>query len=173
MPIEERVASIQDLVWKGVNDPRMRKLGLSLTQHCEERDTMCEIKAIYDHMRGFGDDGKRNYRYAYDVAPIKQGRNGPVEGVDLFQSARRTNEMRAGDCDDAVIKVSVLLAVNGITPRLRVTAPTRTSDDQHIYPIAGLPREAPSKWLALDVTLPGNDKLGVEMPSGRVTDFPA
>src|SRR5690242_13879555 len=31
MPIEERVASIQDLVWKGVNDPVMRKLALKIT----------------------------------------------------------------------------------------------------------------------------------------------
>jgi len=98
MPIEERVASIQDLVWKGVQDGRMRKLGLALTQHCPERDEQCEIKAIYDHMKSRGTDGLRNYRYAYDIAPVKMGRNGPVEGVDLFQSARRTTEMRAGDC---------------------------------------------------------------------------
>jgi hypothetical protein len=66
-----------------------------------------------------------------------------------------------------------LLAHNGITPRLRVTATERNGDDEHIYVVAGLPKTAPSKWLALDTTLPGMDRFGVEMPAGRVTDFPA
>lgn len=166
MPIEERVASIQDLVWKGVQDPRMRKLALSITKHCPERDGMCEAKAVYDYI-------KNNVRYTGDVAPVKMGRGGPVEGVDLFQSARRTLEFNGGDCDDHNILGATLLAHNGITPRLRVTASTRNGEDEHIYVVAGLPKTAPKKWLALDTTLPGSDKFGVELPRGRTTDFPA
>lgn len=166
MPIEERVASIQDLVWKGVQDPRMRKLALGITKHCPERDGLCESKAVYDYV-------KRNVRYTGDVAPIKMGRGGPVEGVDFFQSGKRTVEFGGGDCDDHSVLASTLLALNGITPRLRVTASTRNGEDEHIYAIAGLPKTAPAKWVAVDTTLPGDNKFGVEYPAGRITDFPA
>lgn len=166
MPIEERVASIQDMVWAGIQDPRMRKLALQITKHCPERDGTCEARAVYDYV-------KANVRYTGDVAPIKMGRSGPVEGVDLYQAGKRTLEFQGGDCDDQSILVSTLLAHNGITPRLRVVAESRTADDSHIYPIAGLPKNAPTKWVALDTTLPGNKRFGVEMPVGRITDFPA
>ncbi len=166
MPIEERVASIQDLVWKGVHDGRLRKLALQVTKHCPERDGLCEAKAVYDYV-------KRNVRYTGDVGPVKMGRGGPVEGVDVFQRGDRTLEFGGGDCDDHSILIATLLAHNGITPRLRVTASSRNSEDEHIYPLAGLPKNSPSKWVALDTTLPGSNKFGVEMPAGRVTDFPA
>jgi transglutaminase-like putative cysteine protease len=166
MPIEERVASIQDLVYKGVQDPQMRKLALGITQHCPERDGTCEAKAVYDYVKG-------RVRYTGDIAPVKFGRNGPVEGIDLFQSPKRTNEFRGGDCDDHSALSATLLALNGITPRLRVVAETRRGEDSHIYAVAGLPKVAPTKWLALDSTLPGKNNFGVEMPVGRITDFDA
>ena len=165
MPIEQRVASLQDLVWKGVQDPQMRKLALQITKHCPERDGLCEAKAVYNYV-------KANVRYTGDVAPVKMGSRGPVEGVDLFQTAKRTLEMQGGDCDDHAVLSATLLAHNGITPRFRVTAETRNGDDSHIYTIAGLSKTNPRKWVALDSTLPGKDQFGVEYPAGRVTDFP-
>jgi len=167
MPIEERVASIQDLVWKGVQDPQMRKLALQITKHCPERDGLCEAKAIYDYT-------KQHVRYTGDIAPVKMGRNGPVEGIDLFTSARRTLEIGGEDCDGHSIVNATLLAHNGITPILRVTASSRNGDDEHIYTCAVLPKGATSgKAVALDTTLPGSDKFGVELSRGRTTDFPA
>lgn len=166
MPIEERVASIQDLVWKGVQDPQMRKLALGITKGCPERDGLCETRAIYNYV-------KQRVRYTGDVAPVAMGAGGPVEGVDFFQTGKRTLEFGGGDCDDHSTLIATLLALNGITPRLRVTAPTRNGEDSHIYPIAGMPKEGPAKWIALDTTLPGSDKFGIEYPAGRITDFPA
>jgi hypothetical protein len=167
MPIEERVASIQDLVWKGVQDPRMRKLALQITKHCPERDGACEAKAVYDYV-------KQNVRYTGDVAPVKMGSKGPVEGVDLFQSGRRTLEFQGGDCDDHSTLGATLLAHNGITPVLRVTASSRMGEDEHIYVGAILPKGTNNgKFVALDTTLPGSDKYGVELSRGRTTDFPA
>ncbi len=166
MPIEERVASIQDLVWKGVQEPKMRKLALEITRHCPERDGLCEAKAVYDYV-------KKRVRYTGDIAPVKMGRNGPVEGVDLFQRGDRTLEFGGGDCDDHSTLGATLLALNGIMPRLRVTASKRNGDDEHIYVGALLPKEKPSKFIALDTTLPGANKFGIEYPAGRITDFPA
>src|SRR5262245_54631682 len=111
MPIEERVASIQDLVWQGVQDPRMRKLALQVTRHCPERDGLCEARAVYDYV-------KDHVRYTGDVAPVQMP-NGNVEGVDLFQRGDRTLEFGGGDCDDHAVLSATLLAHNGITPRFR------------------------------------------------------
>ena len=165
MPIEERLASIQDLVHKSIQDPEMRKVALQVTSGCPERDGECEARAVYDFV-------KANVRYTGDIAPIKFP-NGDVEGIDLYQSARRTLEFGGGDCDDQSILIATLLALNGITPRLRVMKEDGASDWSHIFPLAGLPKNTPSEWRALDTTLPGNNKFGVEVPYADALDFPA
>jgi hypothetical protein len=165
MPIQQRIASIQKMVEKSVQDPEMRKLAGSLTRHCGDRDGMCEAKAIYKAV-------KKRVRYVGDIAPVKMA-NGDVEGIDLYQSARRTWDMQIGDCDDQTILIETLLSVIGITARSRVTAETPDADDSHIYPIALLPKFSPSYAVALDTTLPGSNKFGVEVSPGRITDFDA
>lgn len=165
MPIEERLASIQNLVHKSVQDPEMRKLALGITKNCPERDGTCEARAVYDYV-------KANVRYTGDIAPIKFP-SGEVEGIDLYQSARRTLEMQGGDCDDQSILVATLLALNGITPRLRVMKERKADDWSHIFPIAGLPKTAPAEWIALDTTLPGSNEFGTEVPYADALDFPA
>jgi hypothetical protein len=166
MPIEMRVRSIQDLVWKSVRDPRMRKIALAVTRHCPERDGKCEAEAIYQAM-------KKRIRYTGDIAPVKMGAGGPIEGIDLFQSAYRTWEFGGGDCDDHATLASTLLALNGITPRLRVTASSKRGDWEHILAGGMLPKNSPSKFYALDTTLPGNKRFGYEVPSAKKMDFPA
>jgi hypothetical protein len=166
MPIEQRLASIQDLVHKSVQDPKMRKLALHITSKCPERDGLCEAKAIYQAV-------KARVRYTGDIAPIKQGSKGPVEGIDLYQSAWRTWEFGGGDCDDQSILVATLLALNGIEPRLRVTAESKSTDWSHIYPFGLLPKGSSSgKPVVLDTTLPGN-RFGAEVPFAKNLDFPA
>jgi transglutaminase-like putative cysteine protease len=166
MPIEQRLATIQDLVHRSVQDPEMRKLALKITARCPERDGLCESEAIYNYV-------KSKVRYTGDVAPIAMGAGGAVEGIDLYQSARRTLEFGGGDCDDQSILVSTLLALNGITPRLRVVKQSKNEDWSHIYPVAMLPKFSPGKAVALDTTLPGNNKFGVEAPHAKAIDFPA
>ena len=165
MPIEERVASIQALVHKSVQDPEMRKLALKITAHCPERDGECEARAVYDYV-------KANVRYTGDVAPIKFP-SGQVEGIDLYQSARRTLEFKGGDCDDQSGVVATLLSLNGITARLRVMKEDKNEDFSHIFPVAGLPKNDPTTWFALDTTLPGTDNFGTQVPFADALDFPA
>lgn len=164
MPIEERLASIQKLVHKSVQDPQMRKLALQITKHCPERDGLCEARAVYNYV-------KQNVRYTGDVAPIRHP-SGAVEGVDLYQSARRTLEFQGGDCDDQSILIATLLSLNGITARLRVMKEDKDDDFSHIFPTAGLPKNNPTRWVPLDSTLPGQ-KFGVEVPYADALDFPA
>lgn len=167
MPIEQRIATIQDLVYKSVQDPKMRKLALDITHKCPERDGTCEARAIYDAVKG-------RIRYTGDIAAIKHGAKGPHEGIDLYQSAWRTWEFKGGDCDDHAVLLSTLLALNGIEPRLRVTAESARSDWGHIYAGALLPKHASTgKFTTLDTTLPGTNKFGVEVPYAKGLDFPA
>jgi transglutaminase-like putative cysteine protease len=165
MPIEERLASIQDLIYKSIQDPEMRKLALAVTAHCPARDGECEAQAVYDYV-------KNNVRYSGDVGAIKHP-DGSVEGIDLYQSARRTlMDMHAGDCDDQAIAISTLLALNGITPRLRVMKESRGEDYSHIFALGGLPKNHPTRWHALDTTLP-HGEFGEEVPYAEALDFPA
>lgn len=161
MPIEQRLATIQDLVHKSVQDPQMRKLALQITSRCPERDKVCEANAIYAAVKG-------RVRYTGDVGPI-QHPGGSVEGIDLYQSARRTWEFGGGDCDDNAILNATLLALNGLTPVLRVVKTKGAPDWEHIY--AGF--TDPGKFVALDTTLPGHDKFGVEAKYHKKIDFPA
>lgn len=91
LPIGERVGLIQDLVFQGVQDPAMRKLALSITKNCPARDGKCEANAIDLWVR-------QNIRYTGDIGPVKLGRHGPVEAIDLFQHPKRTVEFKGGDC---------------------------------------------------------------------------
>lgn len=169
MSIDRRVKIIQKMVWESINGPDMpelRKLALAITKDCPERDGRCEAKAIYDYV-------KAHVRYTGDIAPIKLGPDGPVEGIDLFQSAKRTLEFGGGDCDDHAIVNSVLLALNGIQPIVRVTAPQANKDYSHIYAMGGVDSKmAPKKLVALDTTLPGAGWFGKEVPYGKNLDFP-
>lgn len=306
MPIKDRVKLIQNLVEESVKDPAMRELSLKITKSCPDRDGECEAKAIYDWVRN-------NIRYTGDVAPIKM-KNGQVEGVDLFQTARRTVQFGGGDCfphgtivvtrngfeeiqnlkvgdeihdgerwvsvlktwergpkeilrfdlsngralrlsgnhkvllvraneivevraealqvgdvllqpakqvleivahpgsviqtitteteqvdsydimtesgrvylpkvdvitrqcDDHSILESTLLSLSGVPARLRITRTNGSGKDDwsHIYTLAGVPKTNPSKWIAVDSTLPSHmAKFGKEVPYGHKVDFPA
>jgi hypothetical protein len=182
MPIEQRVGILQDLVWKGVQNPQMRDLALAITgngvrdvtvgrrrfrvkgANCPARDGLCEAEAIYNWT-------KQNIRYTGDVAPVKMP-GGDVEGVDLFQNALRTTEFGGGDCDDHSVLNATLLALNGIPAKFRITAPSKNSEWTHIYGLAGLPKTGPQRWVALDTTLPGN-MFGREAPHAKHRDFVA
>lgn len=165
MPIEQRLATIQEKVRSSIQDPEMRKLALQITAQCPERDGMCEAKAIYDWI-------KANIRYTGDIAPVVW-EDGSVEGVDLYQSARRTVEFGGGDCDDQGILGATLLSANGITARLRVVRSRGAPDWEHIFPGALLPKGTGDKFVAIDTTLPGNNNFGVEPPYSKSIDFDA
>jgi hypothetical protein len=161
MPIETRIATIQELIHKSVQDPQMRKLALQITSQCGERDKVCEARAVYDYI-------KKRVRYTGDIGPIKHP-DGSVEGIDLYQSARRTLEFGGGDCDDQAILGATLLALNGHSPVLRVVKSKRAPDWEHIFTGSNLD----GKFVAIDTTLPGNRHFGIEPNYAKRVDFPA
>lgn len=168
IPINQRVKLIQDRVYHSItkDGAATRELATRIIRQCKSRDNVCEANAIYEAVRG-------HVRYIGDVAPIKfpDSEGGDIEPIDFFQSARRTWDMGAGDCDDHVTLIASLLSVVGIPARLRVTAPDKRSDWGHIYPIAGFPVESPSKWVALDTTLENPTRMGHEVRYGKNRDY--
>ncbi len=167
LPLDQRVAILQDLTWKSVQDPRMRKLALGITRSCPERDGTCEAKAVYKAI-------KQRVRYTGDVGEIKMGAHGPVETIDLYQSAYRTWEFGGGDCDDHSVLAATLLTLNGIDSEFRIIAASRDpkeNDWSHIYTTAKLPKGNPTKKVVIDTTLPGDHNFGREPPYGKRRDF--
>lgn len=167
LPIKDRVAILQDLTAKSVKDPRMRKIALEMTNKCKARDASCESKSIYNWI-------KKNIRYTGDIGPHALWAGGPVEGVDLFQAAHRTVEFKGGDCDDHAILACSSALLNGMHCKYRVTSPRKGKKDDytHIYAMIGQPKMRPSKYVAVDTTLPGQ-RYGVEAPHAKKLDFVA
>lgn len=164
MSIDERLKLIQARVWDGVNDPRMRRLALSITASCGRDDGECEARKIFDAV-------KAKVRYTGDIGPVKNPKTGVVEGIDLYQKPWLTWDMGGGDCDDAVGVVGSLLAVIGHTVRMRVSAPSKWADWQHIYPGTVLPKDNPKTFKAVDITLPWKAQLGSEAKYGKARDY--
>lgn len=78
--------------------------------------------------------------------------------VDIMTSSGRVylpeSDVVVRQCDDAQILFTALLKAIGFTMRARVIA---TSDEPnnwvHIYPLVGLPKDNPKRWLPLDCTV--------------------
>lgn len=155
--LKDRVRLLRNLVWNGshgvggLRDARMRAIGLAVTQGCRARDDRCELDAIYEFV-------KRNVRYTGDITY-----------KDTFQSAYRTLQMGGGDCDDHSVLNAVLAMENGFQAMFRITSNTGATWD-HIYCLAGLPKNNPSRWIAIDTTLPGG-RLGTNPPQAKHQDF--
>jgi hypothetical protein len=81
-------------------------------------------------------------------------------------------DVTVSNCDDHSVLAATLLSLNGIPAKFRITAPTKGADWAHIYPMSGLPKTQPTKWVALDTTLPG-EMFGREAPYGKSRDFVA
>lgn len=184
MGIKERVHLLQGLVAQSVKDPEVRKLALAVTGHgsrtvkvadqnvtvkgaaCTARDDECEARAIFDWVAD-----PKNVRYTGDVGPHAIAPGGPVEPVDLFQSARRTLEFHGGDCDDHATLTSTLAIQNGFPAKFRITSNTGETWD-HIYTMVGVPKLDPKRWIALDTTL-GVGNFDKQPKRAKEVDFAA
>ena len=153
--LDDRIHVLRKLTWEkhgGLKDPRMRQIGLAVTDGCPPRDDMCELRAIFDFI-------VRNIRYTGDIA-----------GKDTFQTALRTMQYGGGDCDDHSVLAAVLAMENGFTCKWRITSNTGASWD-HIYCMAAIPKLRPGgRWIALDTTM-GAGKFNRQPPQAKHRDF--
>lgn len=155
--IHQRVGFIVEMIKRGRDDPHVRKFTTAaITKKCDKRWCIdegsyeAEVKAVFDHVR-------ENIRYVRDT-----------QGKDLFQHPRRTIEFQSGDCDDYSIVLCSCLGSIGYPTRLRVIRTKGSRDWNHIYALVGLPPRSPSRWIALDASLP--KPAGWEAPASMVAD---
>lgn len=140
--IEERVAYIVEMIQKGRDSAEVRKFAVqAISKRCgdgwcvKEGDGEAEVKALF-----FA--AQKVYRYCSDTF-----------GKDLFQHPARTLDFGGGDCDDATILICSALGAVGFATKCRVIRTKAAKEWNHIYALVGLPQKAPSKWVALDLSV--------------------
>jgi len=184
--IQEHVAKIRDMSLKSVRDPELRQLAVKIVSGsfvwklnprtgkqepyirawdkyfhapaqdvCPPKDDECELVRIWDFV-------VLNFRYVYDP-----------QSIDTFATAKLSLDAGGGDCDDAQILIGALAMAIGFPVRARVIS---TPDDPgnwvHIYPCIGLPKDNPTHWIPLDMTVK-DFRPGDEWPDvAKALDFP-
>jgi hypothetical protein len=105
---------------------------------CPPRNDLCEIQTVWNFV-------VCNCRYVFDI-----------NQVDTFVTAKYTLEAGGGDCDDATVLFAALLEAIGFDVRARVIATDESNGDWvHIYPLVGIEKGSPKKWIPLDCTVTG------------------
>lgn len=161
--IEERLALIRKMTDQSVLDPDVRAYAAHvLSRKCgeswcvAERDYLGELQALYLAVR-------RDVRYTRDT-----------DKMDTFQAAARTLELGIGDCDCISILLASLLRSVGYPARFRIIRGVGAPDWSHIFVLAGVPPQNPSKWIPMDASLEAS--VGWQPAARHVLatrDFPA
>lgn len=142
----------------GLRNPRVLFIARQVTRHCNGRDALCELRAIYQFT-------VENIRYTGDIA-----------GADTFSAPIRTMQMGGEDCDGHAVLNAALAIANGFQCKFRITSNTGASWD-HIYCIVGMPKGYDRSWTALDTTLARNrsdfSRFGNEPRRAKFRDFNA
>ena len=132
--VHRQVRAAQHLVEQAILDPvlgdRMRRLSLQITRTCPERDDMCEARAIAGFVAGSAtarDPALGMFRKAF-AATVHE----PLD------------ERQGGD--EKAILTAVLLTMNGITARFRVSG-NKDAPPSRMTVVAGLPKTRPSRWI--------------------------
>lgn len=147
--IDERVRYIAEMTRRSSVYPQTREDAMAvLTKKCNgktrwcvrEKDDRGEILALFSAVRRVS-------------SPLAVRYTGDHVFVDQFQHYRVTRETHGGDCDDQTVFLGSMLMTVGFHVRLRVVHTRGDSTWNHIYFMVGLPRLAPTHWMALDLTV--------------------
>lgn len=144
--IQERVAYIHEQMVRSTKDPAVYKLAREIVgARCGDEPCVPEknalkgvgaLDAAVGEVKAVHKAVQDRVRYVFD----------PLD-YDAFQSARKTWEMRTGDCDCMIILEGALLRTIGIPVRTRTIQSTGFDTFNHIFLLAKMPN---SKWVALD-----------------------
>jgi len=136
--INDRLDLIAQQIDASQRDPETRAVALSMVSHlpkqcagwaCED----AEVATVFWWV-------KNNIAYRQDP-----------RDYDLYATAKRTLQVRAGDCDDMVILLGSILAILGY--RVGATVISADNRNWHIYTTVGVHSRAnPGAYMALDPT---------------------
>lgn len=166
--IQDRVAKVHEQMVAGTKDPKIYKLAReTLTKQdgsgnwvVKEKDHAGEVTALFNEVR-------KRVRYTWD----------PTD-YDAFQTAVRTLELHAGDCDDMTSLLGALCRSVGHRVRSRIVQTKGSSTWNHIYPVVYVQgwannRANPARgtshasdWMSVDPSV--NKPAGWEVPREMV-----
>lgn len=155
------------LVQKAIDNPLVVSTARKIVSRCPARDDECELVAIYEAVKHGTPEVKalaKGFRYVAD----------PIQ-TDFFSGAERLLKECAdgncsGDCDEHGVLAAALAGAIGFPVGLRIWGPTANGDFEHVYGVAGYPKQEasndPREWLGMDTTVP-SAYVGWDPPSGR------
>jgi len=151
---KERVDYLASMIEEGSQDPYIREFTMKLlnASGVGSYDYMNEIKTIFNWVRD-------NIVYRRHVLCR-----------DSFTTARRTMELKSGDCDNCVVLLNSMLASIGLPVGMRIVSSNPQRGYHHIYSLVGIPPSSPKKWIPLDAT-EKSAKVGWEPAYMKKKDF--
>lgn len=129
--IYETLKAMSRLVKDGKKNSTVHTRALSLTQHCEQKDYACEVRALHAFVRD-------RVRYVLDP-----------KDVERVQSPDVTLNLMAGDCDDKSVLLASLLEAMGHPTRF-VAIGFEPGIFSHVY----VETLIGARWIPLETTEP-------------------
>lgn len=179
--LDERIQHLRRLVDAGKRDPQVFAFARrNLTRRCgddwciPEKDNLAEAKAIFGSIQA----GRYGSPSSQQRAELETARNlfrqirrrvrytSDIAGVDTYQKPGHTLALGTADCDDFSSLTCASLQAVGIPCRFKVIRTKGAREWNHIYPQAGFPRHAPTKWVSMDSSV--NMPFGWEAPARMV-----
>lgn len=155
--VEDRLRLIAYWIRVSALDPWAYTWTRETVQRLPAKDDEAEIRAVFGRL-------KRRLRYTFHP-----------DGTDVFQTLRRTWELGTFDCDQGTCAVDTALHLLGFTVGARIVSQDGPAWE-HIYSLVGLPRNAPTYPVPLDLVVgpdmtPGSARPGYEVPLSRMAAY--
>ena len=140
--VAQTIALMRRTIDEGVKDPLINRLAIGILQSSgvPQYEPWAEAEGLYNWW-------KLNFRFVNDPVGIDG------EPKETIRTPRELFSIRAGDCDDFVVGLSILLQSVGFATRIVTVAsdPRDPSQFSHTYPEA----EIDGEWIPLDAARPG------------------
>ena len=129
---KDRIQILANLIEEGSRSPKIRETALAIVKNCASRDYLCELKSIFKWL-------KENIRFV-----------GDIKDIDTYHTAERVLNLRQADCDDSLILGASLCASIGYPILIKIISQDKNEPFHHIYFLAGVSPDKPTKWYAMD-----------------------
>ncbi len=142
---QKALSEILRLIKEGREDPRIYEISREVISQSGTKFgyDIDELEALYQFVQA-------RVRYVRDPY-----------GRDTYQGAVDTlDKFTTGDCEDLAILLASMVLTVGYPVAIKLVSVEGELWD-HIYPLAGVPPEEPTKWVAMDATL-SYGRLGQE-----------
>jgi hypothetical protein len=90
--------------------------------------------------------------------------------VKGLQDRLRSAGYAVGDADDLAILLAAFLKSLGFPVKFRAVREAGQQWFNHIYVLAGIPREAPNRWIPIDLSAPCENVYGNENENEKLSD---